>query len=186
MTYCEMISLLMYCATMTCPDITFAVSTLFQFLEAPWSTHMKAVKQVFCYLLGMKTLKLVLGGNTAVARFSDADWASQYYHHSISGFVYFISLGNILWSAKKQPIITLLSTEAEYVTLTHATKDILWICKLLKEFTFLHTLSLPTVLYCNNQGTIHLSKDATFHGVPSISTSTSTSSAKPSPPTASS
>jgi len=47
--------------------------------------------------------------------------------------------------------------------LTHAAKDILWIHKLLKEFTFLHNLSLPTVLYCDNQGAICLSKDATFH-----------------------
>jgi len=112
----------------------------------------------------MKTLKLILGGNTAVAGFSDADWASQCHCHSISGFAYFVGLGTILWSAKKQPIFTLSSTEAEYVALTHAVKDILWIHKLLKEFTFLHTLSLPTVLYCDNQGAICLSKDATFHG----------------------
>jgi len=125
---------------------------------------MKAIKRVFRYLLGTKTLKLVLGGNTAVARFSDADWASQHHRHSISGFAYFIGLRTISCSTKKQPIITPSSTEAEYVALTHTTKDILWIHKLLKEFTFLHTLSLPTVLYCNNQGAIRLSKDATFHG----------------------
>ena len=46
----------------------------------------------------------------------------------------------------------------------HAAKDILWIHKILKEFSFLHNLSLPTNLYCNNQGAIRLSKDATFHG----------------------
>jgi len=34
-TYHEMIGSLMYCATMTRPDITFAVLTLSQFLEAP-------------------------------------------------------------------------------------------------------------------------------------------------------
>ena len=125
---------------------------------------MKAVKQVFCYLLGTKHLKLILGGNTTVVEFSDADWASQRHHHSISGFAYFVGLGTILWSAKKQPIITLSSTEAKYVALTHATKDILWIHKLLKEFSFLHNLSLPTTLYCDNQGAIRLSKDSTFHG----------------------
>ena len=64
---------------------------------------------------------------------------------------------------KKQPIITLSSTEAEYVALTHATKDILWIPKLLQKLTFLHSLSLPTTLYCDKQGMIHLSTDSTFH-----------------------
>jgi hypothetical protein len=164
MTYREMIGSLMYCATMTCPDIAYAVSTLSQYLESPRTTHLKAVKHVFCYLLGTKHLKLVLGGNTTVAGFSDSDWASQIHQHSISGFAYFVGLGTVSWSVKKQPIITLSSTEAEYVALTHATKDVLWIHKILKEFSFLHNLSLPTTLYCDNQGAIRLSKDATFHG----------------------
>ncbi len=136
---------------------------LSQFLESPHTTHLKVVKHVFCYLLGTKHLKLVLGGNTTIAGFSDADWAFQLHRHSISGFAYFVGLRTISWSAKKQPIITLSSTEAEYVALTHVAKDILWIHKLLKEFSFLHNLSLPTTIYCDNQGTIHLSKDTTFH-----------------------
>ena len=43
-------------------------------------------------------------------------------------------------------------------------KDVLWIHKILREFSFLHNLSLPSNLYCDNQGAIRLSKDATFHG----------------------
>ena len=154
----------MYCATMTRPDITYAVTMLSQFLETPRTTHLKAAKRVLCYLLATKNLKLVLGGNSTVAGFSDADWASQRHRHSISGFAYFVGLGAVSWSAKKQPIITLSSTEAEYVALTHAAKDIIWIHKVLKDFSFLHSLSLPTTLYCDNQGAIRLSKDATFHG----------------------
>jgi len=34
-TYCEMIGSLIYCATMTRPDIAYAISMLSQFLEAP-------------------------------------------------------------------------------------------------------------------------------------------------------
>ena len=163
-TYREMIGSLMYCATMTRPDIAYAVSMLSQFLETPRTTHLKAVKRIFCYLLGTKHLKLVLGGNTSIAGFSDADWASHLHRHSISGFAYFVGLGTVSWSAKKQPIVTLSSTEAEYVALTHAAKDIIWIHKLLRDLSFLHSMSLPTTLYCDNQGAIRLSKDATFHG----------------------
>ena len=163
-TYHKMIGSLMYCMTMTCPDIAYAILMLSQFLEAPCTTHMKAVKCIFCYLLGMKHLKLVLGGNMTVTGFSDTNWTSQHHCHSISGFAYFVGLGTVSWSAKKQPIITLSSTEAEYVALTHATKDIIWIHKILNEISFLHSVSLPTTLYCDNQVAIHLSKDATFHG----------------------
>ena len=85
------------------------------------------------------------------------------HRHSISGFVFFVGQGVISWSTKKQPIITLLSTKSEYVALTHASKDIIWIHKLLKEISFLYPLSLPTTLHCDNQGAIELSKDAKFH-----------------------
>ena len=81
-----MIGSLMYCATMTRPDIAYAVSMLSQYLEAPRTTHLKAAKRVLRYLLGTKHLKLVLGGNTSVVGFSDADWASQYHRHSIRDY----------------------------------------------------------------------------------------------------
>jgi hypothetical protein len=162
--YREMIGSLMYVSVMTRPDITFAVSTLSQYLETPHSTHLKAVTRVFRYLLGTKDIQLVLGGSqNKITGYSDADWASHLHRHSISGFVYFIGGGIVSWSSKKQPIITLSSTEAEYVALTHSSKDILWIHKFLSEISTIFSFNLPTTLFCDNQGAIRLSKDSTFH-----------------------
>jgi len=159
-----MIGSLMYATMMTHPDIAFAISTLSQYLETPRVTHLITVTCVFCYLSGTNGLKLVLGGNHSdITGYSDADWASHMHCHSISGFAYFIGGGVINWSSKKQPIITLSSTEAKYVALTHASKDILWIHKLLTELSSIFSFSLPTTLFCDNQGMIRLSKDATFH-----------------------
>jgi hypothetical protein len=102
--YREMIGCLMYAAVMTRPDITFAVSNLSQYLDAPRTTHVQAVIRVFRYLSGTKDLKLVLGGlHPTIAGYSDADWASQNHRHSISGFVFFIGEGAVSWSSKKQP-----------------------------------------------------------------------------------
>ena len=159
-----MIGSLMYLAVMTRPDISFAVLTLSQYLDTPWSTHLNAVQRIFRYLSGTKQLKLILGGKVNnVVGFSDADWASHMHRHSISGFTFFVGQGVVSWSAKKQPIITLSSTESEYVALTHASKDIIWLHTLLKEISFLYPLSLPTTLHCDNQGAIELSKDSKFH-----------------------
>ena len=155
----------MYTTVMTRPDIAFAVSTLSQHLETPHSTHMKAVTRVFRYLAGTKELKLTLGGDDyTVTGYSDADWASHLHRHSISGFGFFIGQGIVSWSCKKQPIVTLSSTEAEYVALTHSSKDILWIHKILSEFSPTFDFSMPTTLHCDNQGAIRLSRDSTFHG----------------------
>ena len=170
-TYREMIGSLMYLSTMTRPNITYAVSTLSQYLDSPHTTHLEAVKRVFRYLAGTKHLRLVLGGHclaagsntTGVLGFSDADWASQLHRHSISGFAFFVGLGVVSWSAKKQPIVTLSSTESEYVALTHATKDIIWIHKLLTDLSFFYNHGLPTTLHCDNQGAIELSKNSRFH-----------------------
>ena len=99
----------MYLSMMTCPDITFAITTLSKYLESPTITHPIAVKCVICYLKGT-----TLGGHKIdLSGYSDADWASQLHRHSISGFTFFLGSGVVSWSSKKQPIVTLSSTESE-------------------------------------------------------------------------
>ena len=48
--YREVIGSLIYTAIATCPDITFAVSILSQFLDNPGEAHWEGVKQIFHYL----------------------------------------------------------------------------------------------------------------------------------------
>ena len=149
----------------------YTVSTLSQYLNSPHTTHLEAIKWVFCYLTGTKHLCLILSGHclssgsntNGILGFSNADWASHLHWHSISGFTFYVGIGAVSWSAKKQPIVTLLSTESEYITLTHTTKDIIWIHKLLAELSFFYNHKLLTPLHCNNQGAIKLSKNSWFH-----------------------
>src|SRR6266702_759951 len=78
--YCEAIGSLMYASVATCPDISFAVSTLSQFLENPGEAHWEAVKRVFRYLAGMRDLALTYGGDWhELTGYTDADRSSQ--HH---------------------------------------------------------------------------------------------------------
>ena len=53
--YCSTLRSLMYLAVGTWPDIAFAVSTLAQFMENPGPMHWEALKQVYHYLVGMKS-----------------------------------------------------------------------------------------------------------------------------------
>jgi hypothetical protein len=126
------------------------------------------VKRVFRYLKGTRNVKLELGGDQLyLAGYSDADWASNTHRHSISGFAFFIGCGVVSWSTKKQPIVTLSSTESEYVALTHAGKEAIWLNKLLFELRPILPNGESGIeamdLYCDNQGAIRLSKDSTFH-----------------------
>ena len=68
---------------------------------------------------------------------------------------------SISWSSKKQHIVALSSTEAEYITQTHAAKEALWLHSFLRELC--STPDNPLIINCNNQGVITLAKDNKFH-----------------------
>ena len=75
------------------------------------------------YLKETKNYKLSLGNNhNGLIGYADADWASQDHRHLISAYFFQIDGGNISWSCQKQNIVTLSSTEAEFITLTQVTK----------------------------------------------------------------
>ena len=59
--YREAIGSLMYIAITMCPDIVFTVSVLLQFLSNLGRVHWEAMKHIFKYLSGTKTLKLTYG-----------------------------------------------------------------------------------------------------------------------------
>ena len=132
--YREAIGSLMWAAVATRPDIAFAVSLLSQFLENPGEIHWKAVKRVMRYLNGMKDYKLTLRRNhDSLLGYADADWASQDHRHSILAYIFQIDGGSISWSCQTQNIVALSSTEAEFIALTHATKEALWLQNFITE-----------------------------------------------------
>src|SRR6266498_2292793 len=98
----------MYLSVMTRLDITYAVSTLSQQLKNPSITHLELARRVIRYLKGTKSLRLILGGTTpSLCRYSDTDWVSTLDCHLISSFTFFLGNGSVLWSSKKQSIVTL-------------------------------------------------------------------------------
>ena len=84
----------------------------------------------------MKDHKLTLGRNQErLSGYADADWAVQDHRHLISAYIYQIDGGTISWSCQKQSIIALSMTKAEFITLTHVTKEALWILHLLLKYS---------------------------------------------------
>ena len=110
----------------------------------------------------MKDLELTYGTTTTgIIRYSDANHASQYHCHSISGYTFLVNGGAVSWSSKRQPLVALSTTNAEYIAATHVMKEALWLRAFLGEVV--RPLSTPTMLNCDNQATIALSKDGQFH-----------------------
>ncbi len=160
--YKAAIGSLMYAALGTHPDIAFSVSLLGQFMHNPGRTHWEAAKRMLRYLKGSRNLKLTFGSTSeGIIVYLDVDLTSQEHRHSISGFACLINGGAVSWSSKKQSVIALSTTEAEYISATNTTKEICWIRALLAEV--IRPLAAPTILYNDNQLAIALTKDNQFH-----------------------
>jgi Reverse transcriptase (RNA-dependent DNA polymerase) len=160
--YREAIGSLMYVALGTRPYILFTISFLAQFMQNPGRPHWEAVKRVFRYLKGTKDVPLVIGGSRkGLEAFSDADWASQEHRHSISRYVFMIDGGAVSWSSKKQPIVALSMTEAEYIAATHAAKEALWIRTFIAEIS--RPLKKPVIIHLDNIYTISITKNDQYH-----------------------
>jgi Reverse transcriptase (RNA-dependent DNA polymerase)/Integrase core domain/GAG-pre-integrase domain/Zinc knuckle len=160
--YREAVGSLMYAALATRPDIAYAVHHLARFGDNPGKPHWEAVKRVIRYLKGTKDMFLVLGGQQqGLNGYTDADGMSNEDRHAISGYVFQIDGSSVSWSSKRQEVIALSTTEAEYVATTHAAKEALW----LRNFTseLFENNNSPTTLYSDNQSSIALTKDDQFH-----------------------
>jgi len=161
--YAEAIGSALWAAMVSQPNITFALGILAQFIQNLAEIHWSALKWVLTYLSTTKDLWLTLGGDVVLnaVGYCDADWASQPHRHSISGYAFYFGGGVVSWSLKKQQVILLSSTEAEYISSTHVAKEALWLRTFVSE---LHSDSPHLVtLNCDNQGAIALSKDNKFH-----------------------
>jgi hypothetical protein len=58
--------------------------------------------------------------------------------------------GTISWNSKRQPTIVLSMTKAEYMASTQATKETIWMKKLMKELGYMKEKK-TMVIRCDNQ-----------------------------------
>lgn len=165
--YRSLVGALNYLSVTTRPDITFAVSSLSQYLNEPGIKHWEAGIQVLRYLKGTKDIGLKLSRTRneeiKLLGYADADWAScPESRRSVSGNLITLNGNVISWRSKKQPTLSLSSTEAEYKSLGEITKEIMWIKTLLKKI-FNIKLRDPTPIFEDNQGAIALANNESNH-----------------------
>ncbi|KAL1582041.1 hypothetical protein WHR41_09299 [Cladosporium halotolerans] len=161
--YQSAVGSLMYLMTATRPDIAFAVSMVSRFAQSPSDSHWKAVKRIMRYLRGTASRGVTLGGGSAkLTGYSDADWGGDHAtRRSTSGYIFMMGGGPISWCSKRQATVALSSCEAEYIALTQATKEAVWLRLLLTELGVPD--AEPTRILADNQGAMALAKNPEFH-----------------------
>lgn len=163
--YREGVGMCMYIAVTTRPDIAYAVHRLAQYMSNPGRPHWEALKRLVRYLMGTRESWLTYGSDTSgLAGYTDADWgSSDDTRHSVCGYVYTFDGGAISWSAKKQNVVALSSTEAEYIGITHAAKEAIWLRALLGDLIDPSFATHAVRLYSDNKSAMDLARNNAFH-----------------------
>ncbi|GJT76959.1 hypothetical protein Tco_1043684 [Tanacetum coccineum] len=137
-SYANAVRSLMYLMVCIRPDIAYAVSVVTRYLANPNR-----------------------GNHVDVTGFVDSDYAKDPNKgRSITGYTFFVQGCVVSSKAMLQHVVALSTTEAEYMPLTEAVKEAIWLRGLLEELG----VELNTVaVNCDNQGAIHLSLNHVFH-----------------------
>ncbi|KAL4577991.1 hypothetical protein LXL04_014106 [Taraxacum kok-saghyz] len=157
--YRQVVGSLQY-ATITRPDIAYAVNRVCQYMHSPTIQHWQAVKRILRYLKGTIQHCLHFSPTTATSllAYSDAGWISDKDDsQSQYGFAIFHGPNLISWTSRKQKVVARSSTEAEYRSLAYTAAELLWIKQLLNDLFVPFTT--PPLLLCDNVGAIFMTKN---------------------------
>jgi len=164
-----------YLAATTRPEIQFAVHQCARFVSEPKMSHEKAVKRIVRYLKRTRDKGLILhvDKSKGIECYVDADFAGGYRKEdpsnprdclSRTGYVIKFAGCPIVWSSKLQSTIALSTTEAEYMALSSACREVIYLMNLLDELQengVILTTELPTIscqVFEDNAGAIELAK----------------------------
>ncbi|GKB48853.1 retrovirus-related pol polyprotein from transposon TNT 1-94 [Tanacetum coccineum] len=162
--YKQIVGSLIY-LTATRPDIMYVVNLVCRFMESPKEVHLQAAKRIMRYLQGTLDYGIMYkrGEDSELIGFTDGDYAGDLDDgKSTSGYAFMIGSGAISWSSRKQPIVTLSTTEAELVAATACGCQAIWLRYILEELNF--SQGEPIIIFCDNNSSIKLSRDRVLHG----------------------
>lgn len=168
--YRAAVGMLNFLSIQTRPDIAFSVSYLARFNSRHNSSHWTAVKHLLRFVRGTMQRGLDFGTqrgrDVLIKGYADADYAGDVdTRRSTTGFVYFVRGSLVSWKSRRQPSVTLSTTEAEYMAIGDCAKHGLWLSRLLEHIIGDITIDVPIQLPLSNdnQGAVFLCNEASVN-----------------------
>jgi hypothetical protein len=91
--------------------------------------------------------------------YSDSDWAGDKDNRrSVSGFIMFLCGVPIIWRSKQQKTVALSSSEAEFVAVSEAAKEIIFVLQVLESMGI--EVKTPVVVRVDNMGAIFMTENS--------------------------
>lgn len=178
--YLTAVGALLYLATNTRPDISFAVSVLARHSQRPAKRHWNGVKHLFKYLRGTEDLGLhfTKSGNTEIIGYADAGFKSDETNgKSQTGYIFIKNGAPISWKSVKQTVTATSTNHAELLALHEATREAVWlrtIHKIISSQCGFTEEGKPTIIFEDNAACVSqvnagfIKADRTKHISPQI------------------
>ena len=155
--------MLLYLVKHSRPDIANAVRELSKVLNAPGRKAWNEMLRVIKYVLQTKNLALKIEpdlnqglSNWSILAYSNSNWAAdQETRVSVTGFVLYLCGVPISWKSRGQKSVSLSSSEAEYIALSEAAKEVKFVYQVLTNMGI--KVKLPIVVQVDNIGAIFMS-----------------------------
>ena len=163
--YRQAIGSLMYLMIGSRPDLAYSIGKLSQHCENPSETNWIAVKRLLRYVKATSDFGILYQrkNNFRLEGFSDADWAGCHAtRKSTSGVIFLLAGGAISWKSKRQTCVSTSTCEAEYIALCLATKEAIWLARLISDIC---DYKIPQVVSIgvDNQGTIDTGENSSIN-----------------------
>ena len=138
-------------------DICYVVNALSQFMCKPKEIHLMRYLQGTLNL-GLKYEKVELD----LHGYANSDWVGSVTNRkSTSGCCFNLGSAMISWICRKQSLVAKSSTEVEYIAAAMASREAIWLRKLLVEL-FGQAMN-PTIIHCDNHSFIKIFVNPIFH-----------------------
>ncbi|KAE8661751.1 hypothetical protein F3Y22_tig00113724pilonHSYRG00184 [Hibiscus syriacus] len=163
--YASAVGSLMYAMVCTRPDISQAIGVVSRYMHDPGKEHWQAVKWILRYILNTVDVGLVFQQDKqdgqCVVGYCDSDYAGDLdKRRSTTGYVFTFAKAPVSWKSTLQSTVALSTTEAEYMAVTEAVKEAIWLQGLLGE---LGMEQKHIKVHCDSQSAIHLAKNQVYH-----------------------
>ena len=163
--YASAVGSLMYAMVCTRPDISQAVGVVSRYMHDPGKEHWQAVKWILRYILNTVDIGLVFQQDKqdgqCVVGYCDSDYAGDLdKRRSTTGYEFTFAKAPVSWKSTLQSTVALSTTEAEYMAVTEAVKEAIWLQGLLSE---LGMKQKHIKVHCDSQSAIHLAKNQVYH-----------------------
>ena len=128
--YLDAVGTLLYLATFTRPDISFAVNTLARHSQKPTTTHLAGIKHLLRYLRGTKDLGLlyIRNGAAKFKGFADIGYKSDPKSGKFQTGYIFIKTGALVsWKSVKLTVTTTSTNHAKLIAFHDASQELVWL-----------------------------------------------------------